>query len=843
MGRLVLKEVRATIRPARIAVLFPADCDDWVQVCLSIIEQFSLIWGGEYNIIIPVRDNEVKPPFDDILTVFDPDYVFRYQPTWAQVERFSPERFEKKLQQKAPHLFDDWAQRNPSFREPHMRMEKERLRGEPLDGPQVSKDVVNEWIERVGALGWDAMLACSPHPEMYWLPGTFSMTAFVASGVIRDFTLLTTNGPDWYKLWLAEQSGAMPEEYLSLLEEEYDVRWKEINFDQILKDAAEAVQREIDEVKEKYYGIDDRMAETLVDSDDLSQKAMKDWRSLGFMSHMPLSSVQRLNVSPIHRRIHRRLRDELRKTPFTRCMHGLTQYEESIGMGSSKRESPSLTIVGFSPEDFCLYYCLTRLSPYPNEVGWRPDGEGHNVSTDRGKGVILSVSSNIGIENLTGLLNEVRRVGERSCIRVPVPTWFEEARDGLTSLAGFESPYPRSFPIDFVSDQTWLVEIKVTQFSAHRSLDPDKQLLLPTDPRNPPRYRITLPGNIAYQCPYTSEVRTGHRVPSVMMRPKIVCPNLLTMLQKAYKSRGDKYDVRLSDKGQYLEHLLVEYGDITKLNEMLVDDQFFRQIADELLAAQEQRENKTTGHGEREAQLYYLKSQNLAVVSDDALFVLAEKSGLSWEQAKGRIAEYLQLGLMHRGVTLKCLMCSATHFYRLEEIGRRFQCKRCGNEVFHFVDEYVPPVESERTFMPVSYRLDEIVALNIKQGNREIIQALCDLKSSLGEPFMFTEPVEFLKGDARKCEVDFVFVSKGLLGFGEVSKAKDITEKLTKSALSIRKAIFGKLGAKLFLIYHTHATRISEARGETIKQSFADSNIEVRFKKLGEGQARSEGRL
>ena len=61
---------------------------------------------------------------------------------------------------------------------------------------------------------------------------------------------------------------------------------------------------------------------------------------------------------------------------------------------------------------------------------------------------------------------------------------------------------------------------------------------------------------------------------------------------------------------------------------------------------------------------------------------------------------------------------------------------------------------------------------------------------------------------------------------------------MSKKELRLWKSIFGKLGAQLFLIYHTRAAPFPEVRRKTIKESFVNSNIKVRFKELTEDEIR-----
>jgi len=71
--------IEVTIRPPRIVTFINAKDPHWQDTVLRIIEIYSEIWGGAYDIIVPyeIKNNVlfINPVFEAILKKYDPDYI------------------------------------------------------------------------------------------------------------------------------------------------------------------------------------------------------------------------------------------------------------------------------------------------------------------------------------------------------------------------------------------------------------------------------------------------------------------------------------------------------------------------------------------------------------------------------------------------------------------------------------------------------------------------------------------------------------------------------------------------------------------------------------------------
>jgi len=91
------KTVHASVRPGRVAVLIDRRDDHWQDTCLRVIEFFSRMWGGAYNLIVPTDGKTIDERFWTILEAFDPDYLYLYRKSGEDIRLSTPDGYEKML--------------------------------------------------------------------------------------------------------------------------------------------------------------------------------------------------------------------------------------------------------------------------------------------------------------------------------------------------------------------------------------------------------------------------------------------------------------------------------------------------------------------------------------------------------------------------------------------------------------------------------------------------------------------------------------------------------------------------------------------------------------------------
>jgi len=95
--------VEVTIRPPRIATFIDAKDPHWQNTVLRIIEIYSEIWGGAYDIIVPYEYDEkediliIPEIFKQVLKIYDPDFLWMYTKEGLDIYLANPKEFYKYL--------------------------------------------------------------------------------------------------------------------------------------------------------------------------------------------------------------------------------------------------------------------------------------------------------------------------------------------------------------------------------------------------------------------------------------------------------------------------------------------------------------------------------------------------------------------------------------------------------------------------------------------------------------------------------------------------------------------------------------------------------------------------
>ena len=111
------RTVNASVRPGRVAVLIDKSDADWQNTALRVIEFYSFMWGGGYNIIVPTDGQTIDVQFWTILEAFDPDYVYYYLKSGVDFRLNDKATFELQVDQQAGQFLA----RFPEYTQEHAR--------------------------------------------------------------------------------------------------------------------------------------------------------------------------------------------------------------------------------------------------------------------------------------------------------------------------------------------------------------------------------------------------------------------------------------------------------------------------------------------------------------------------------------------------------------------------------------------------------------------------------------------------------------------------------------------------------------------------------------------------
>lgn len=79
---------------------------------MRIIEYYSQLWGGNYNLIVPTDGNKIDEMFLKILKEYDPDYIFQYSKSFLDLKYIDNKKYINKFSEQIKKLEDlNWTEK------------------------------------------------------------------------------------------------------------------------------------------------------------------------------------------------------------------------------------------------------------------------------------------------------------------------------------------------------------------------------------------------------------------------------------------------------------------------------------------------------------------------------------------------------------------------------------------------------------------------------------------------------------------------------------------------------------------------------------------------------------
>ena len=98
------------LRPPKVATLICTKDEDWIDTSIRIIEYYSQLWGGNYNLIIPTDGKKIDDIFLDILKEYDPDYIFRYSKSLLDLKYIDNNKYLEIIPEQMKKGFPGWSE-------------------------------------------------------------------------------------------------------------------------------------------------------------------------------------------------------------------------------------------------------------------------------------------------------------------------------------------------------------------------------------------------------------------------------------------------------------------------------------------------------------------------------------------------------------------------------------------------------------------------------------------------------------------------------------------------------------------------------------------------------------
>lgn len=711
-------------------MLLDSSVEQWPQMALHVIEWLSTVWGGWHSLLIPTDGNTVDAPFWWHLERFDPDFLYRYQRAYRDLERQSPSEFSQCVEHKLKGLSPTF---DSSILEDIRVQVIDGLRNSPWGNFDLSKDLIKEIQSRLA-------------------PFAFSNTNVADSSFTIDWPLTSVYNLSYF------------------LDNQFHVIEPQVDGDLLEQLCVFA-----------YTG---KLPPTAVSSSWPVNRTSFANRNLSFVQFSPFhGNVDRQLVSQcpgtlslLGCEIYYRgpskldpsvvvLGDELSdfcffynclRTVGSNCFwipNAFLQDSDSMVQIGTILLSQISTVKNATDNFIC-----TSMSRTMDEVrGLLPTPRTVNASTMAQKNSPTVMSPH----ELRGLSISRKVVFEKHSVAKDEVIAFK----GRLPIAPIPSPLSTFAVGNPSGSHHWIAEIEIENYHPYRI----SELAINTlnaNGYNDSVVRITA-DSLAYLCP--NILTRGGSIELESLRPRLRLLDDSEILQIAFAHFG--YSLKLSDKGTFHSVAAKRFGGYDELARLLKDPQVRNLL---LLYLYDMPKSKRNTRQEG----CYLTSVQRWFFDIESFQAKLQVS----DSLRSLVDALVFKDVLLRGAIFKCLACRNSSWYPNEQIGQSFVCARCHTKQKISCDNWKEPEEPN-----VYYALDELMFQVLKNGVYVSSLALESLRSKANRACHLLPETE-ISGTgccSAPVEVDFIACADGRLVIGEAKQKTEIDEHQLKSLIAI----------------------------------------------------------
>ena len=779
------KTVHASVRPQRVAVLVDKSDQDWQDTCLRVIEFFSQLWGGAYNLIVPTDGKTIDERFWTILEAFDPDNLYVYRKSGEDLRLNRPDQFQKLLD---AHV-SSWLTQYGGDGQEHAKSEIEKsLRGAWASDFAIKSELQGEIKIRLSPFYFQESIvqagAVGARSEV-----SFPLTSLAK--IIRNtehsdrFARVDAPADLMPRLWYSAACGLLRDK---AVEEFEAVGMTQDRFD--------------------------------FEEDELGQ----------LIEFVITGQIQ----GPWALQPNKRIFVDLNGiAPFQLSMLQLGLYRS---VKYTDWAEPMVLVAGTTVDDFCLYYCLSRLrervawilpSITQKALGSSPAAAArHEVSfisqlhhqkfSQQSQGGLAYTSYSLADGELDtiiawlgsplGPLQSISKAKDvRHLVRMPL---VAVERDNFqrdipiqlsddSTISPFSTPKPKHFHTIHPYEHRYITQLSVAGEAPPRHFHLGNWIVI--DQRLTTQQARVGKDGPAYFCPNVAYF--GGDIDTVLVKPNLRLPPLHKIVVELARTQG--YECRPSDKGIYADEAIAKWGGLDKISGFLRDESR-RSLLERFI----DKSRSEAGKG------VYLTDDRRRYLDFPAV-----KNQVGRE-AVDLIDELVSKQILYRGFIFVCSYCRNSTWFSVGEITQEFTCKRCGRRQVYTKAHWKMPDEPAWF-----YKLDELVYQGYRQGMAVPLLALDHLRSNTSENFSFTTDREFWKVNAAKpeAEVDFFCVTDGVLTIGEAKKENRLGKSPSEENAEISKYKRMAVGlAARRLVFATLAEAWNTTTVERVTSAFGD---------------------
>jgi len=779
---------------------------------MRIIEYYSQLWGGNYNLIVPTDGKKIDDIFIKILKLYDPDYIYKYSKSLLDLKYVDYKKYRKKMAidiekaQKANPGIDEfrlaeWVEENAGMTE-YKELEISEGLKQNLIG------VLNPFYERDNFISSHS-ISVEQRPDY---PLTNIIEIFKSCGLEKIVNLIAENCKI---IQLLGHSLIGSANYIKVIN----------------KNDKKKKNRSTNLFEMNNFPFEEKI---------VTKENIDDFLNIIY-----------LNKYDSH---FKEIKELLQYTPFELTMKNL-EYLHLLNQRKPGVKDTVVVIVGDSLKDFCLYYVLLKLKkdaiwlPYSliekenflenyltkinftiSEKSERRNEEKDIVFTsisleekEIDKIINTCKEYNIGInedeisvsKDLEKLMPFINYVYEKdNYTNINVEQFLEGKSIGLLNM-----PFPRSSnfnlqkinPLNF----RWVNDIQIGRYVSDEL---DRGYILPSK-RVFSNYlfekgvynsftRVSEIG-ISICGPYFTPYAMGGSLINVVNRnrPRLNILSDYDVIRIMFEDIG--YDISLSDKGKYLLESLKKVGSLEGLASIFLDSKKF-----DLLKEFIRDSDKDIGEAnyEIDGRIYIDYDTIENILKDNTETV---------------VDDFIINTILYRGFIFKCSKCGNTDWYPVSEINNNFKCKRCSNIQLYLKDNW--QLKKSPKEPKWYYKLDEVFYQGLDNNMYVTVLTLNKLQKNCKRSFIYLPEIELSyieNGDKKKKEIDICCICDGDIVIGECKKNNKI-ENTRKKEIDILKTIadiFLKLKANK-CIFSTYSNNWREETAKLIGNIFHDFKL------------------
>lgn len=751
------RTVTLLARPPRGVVFIRNDDPDWQETIIRVIEWLSKCWGGCYWFIVPTDGEMIEETSWWILEKFDPDYIYQYKKTFADLKIGNPDEYTKFLDAQ----IQAYSQKYPSSdREAAKKLIEDQI-SQSECGPDIISGSLQEELKR-------------------------RLNPFYTSNIVKSAGLhLDPTNPITHIKTALKNSGPIMTYFSPVIEGSKSIQ---LLLYSLLGKINSSLFKELHE--ERLLGL--FRGEHPYSEEHLEDLVHSAWRGAGRTVDMPFAITKRDLSFYIDRK------DKSTNNPvviagdtiqdfcfyynLSRLMQNVYWLPMTLVDQFKYREAEAIKIEQpLQGEAAYLRWLLTELvSNFDSEEAPKILLYSHSLKLedfDQIKQLSAKVSlPTIHDENITcrfviqpsldELLFSIRRLYVQEGIE---RSYIEQFYCG-ESINFLNTPIPNTLQDVPPNGQFWITEVRVENYLLPQlaSIGADS-LLYPRPTKYKNWFVRASSEGLAYFCPDIAYREDWGTIENVVVQPKLKLLDDFTIVEEIFRKIG--YSIRYSDKGNYHRESVLKFEGFDPLAAFLSDERNFA-----LLTRYIDR-NKSIENKYGETLEVFLENDSRRYLSFKGMTTVLE------DQTTAIIDYMIESKIMHRGFIFQCQRCRNAAWYSIEEITSTFTCSRCRTESLYKKIHWKKPEEPQWY-----YAIDEILYQGIRQNMHVPIFALKHLKQMRQDAFHYLPEIELRRDPTSSkadMELDFVIVKDGRIIIGEAT----ISGKLNDHASEERKEI------------------------------------------------------